>query len=181
MPTDIDEIITRLREHHSFDISDIETEDDVREKINNLSRKSTSRIKAEHAEIMNKNLLRISDRLFEHEDVQEAVESNIRRKIEEAEGLEDVRAVPVNLPEYSSNLRERLETVKRVEASKRARSGKVQERAKFFLNEIDRDLIEKSNFRQVSAVSRFYNVSEDEARSKLLEFGYEVDEEGRIL
>ena len=145
---------------------------------NHPSGKTISNVGRESAR---QRLIDRADVLFGTDEVQYSISSNVGSSLERAETLEEVRAIPVNLSEYSSSTKDKLGVIKRVEASKRAREGIIQKRAKFFLEEIDRDLIDKSNFRTTGSVSSFYNVSEDEATNRLRDLGYEVDETGRIL
>src|SRR3990167_2185424 len=132
MATNPDEIIDRLRDVHDLNLEDIETEADLVKELLKLKQKSGSKITEAHAELNNRKLVRISDRLFETEIVQENIVENVSGKIESAESFEDVKSIEITERKFPvRNTFERLKSVKSMEGRRKAFEGKIEERRNF--------------------------------------------------
>ena len=188
MAENYDDLITRLRNHHGLDLTDVETENDLREKLKNLTSRSGSRIKSIHQNVMNQRLISNVSELFDTENVQGAIGPifQVRKDLNEAEFYETVQDIDVSErlsnAEVSSRKIDELNNLKANRASILARQEKIIGRAESFLNASStEDIPAFRYYRQTSAIANRYNLDEEDVIEKLRELNVEVDDTGRIL
>lgn len=173
----------------NLDIDEPETQQDLLSVIEKMRKNNLATF---NKSIRSQKQARITERLIKRlEEAGNTLVSNKYQKmvldaVKRSKSLSDVRSIPFdeNTPEeLKEAVREKYEALLRRlgEGRLRKKQSTQNERRRFFNEEIDRGMVQRSVFVKISSLSKYYGVSVSESAERLSELGVRVDEKGRIL